>query len=244
MLDRLSRLFAKPIMYGVVAAVFVFVNVIGYKFFGGLNFVQGWGGGIAASIATFYLIFKLQGYWAWMIVNASLWTYLFFHTGIPMLAWLQISIAIFSIYGIVQWALVKYRIGFTPKVSSDVFGAALASVFFIFSVVVYLHMPGYAFTGWWYVEFFSVATSVMAIVLDAFKYKLNWLAWTASNVFSFFLFLHLYLYDATYAGPFWTIFIYQTLNCIGFYYWYKQEKVLAKDGRVVFVGGVAPEGVI
>src|SRR5690348_12088979 len=107
MLDKLSRLFARPVMYGVVAAAFVFVNIIGYKFFGGLNFVQGWGGGLAASIATGYLVFKLQGYWAWMIVNASLWTYLFFHTGLPMLAWLQISIALFSIYGMIQWALVK-----------------------------------------------------------------------------------------------------------------------------------------
>lgn len=240
MMDKVSRLFAKPLMYGIVTAAFVVLNVIGYKYWGGIGFVQGWGGGVAASIATFYLIFKLQGYWAWMIVNASLWTYLFFHTGLPMLAYLQVSILLFSVYGLVQWALVKYRIGFTPKVGSDVFGAVLASGLFIYSVIAYLHMPGYSFTSWWYVEFFSVATSVFAICMDAFKYKMNWIMWTSSNVFSFFLFGHLYLHDPTYAGPFWTIFVYQTFNCIGWFVWVKDEKRLAEEGTVEFVGGAKP----
>lgn len=236
MLDKISRLFAKPSMYVLVAAVFVLVQVIGYFYLGGLNFVQGWGGGIAASIATFYLIFKLQGYWAWMIVNGSLWTYLFLHTGLPMLAWLQVSIIIFSVYGMIQWAMVKYRIGFTPKVSSDLFGAFLATALFIYSVVAYLHMPGYAFSGWWYVEFFSVATTVAAITFDAFKYKANWIAWTLSNMFSFPLFLHLALHNSAYWGPFWTIFVYQTFNVIGYIRWYKEEKELVREGKVQLVG--------
>src|SRR5882724_5076913 len=110
-----------------MAGVFVTINAVGYEFAGGLDFVQGWGGGIAAVIATFFLIWKSQGYWAWMIVNAALWTYLFFHVALPMLAYLQISFLIFAAYGAVQWALVKARIGFNPTVRTDVAGSVIAA---------------------------------------------------------------------------------------------------------------------
>lgn len=237
MLDKVSRFVNSTVYHVGIAVAFVVMQLLGYLYLGGLSFVQGWGGGIAASIATFYLVFKNQGYWAWMIVNAGLWTYLFFHTGLPMLAWLQVSIMIFSIYGMIQWALVKYRIGFTPKVSSDLFGAVLALGIFAYSVYAYAGMKDYAFTGYWWVEFFSVLTSVGAIWMDAFKYKTNWMMWTISNVFSFFLFLHLLHSDGAYAGPFWTIFLYQTINCIGFVRWFKDEKKLRAEGKVQFVGG-------
>lgn len=254
MLDRISSFVRKSVatisntrpavIQTVIAAVFVAVNIVGYKYLGGLDFVQGWGGGIAACIATFFLMFKNQAYWFWMIVNASLWTYLFFHTGIPMLAYLQISIILFSVYGIWQWTMTKYRIGFTPTVSTDLFGAVLATGLFAYSIYAYIGMDGYAFTGWWYVELISVAFTVAAITLDAFKYKLNWICWTLSNCFSFPLFLMLALGNPAYWGPFWTIFVYQTFNCIGFYMWYKDEKRMVREGKVVFVGGAKPAGVV
>jgi len=244
MLHKLERMTGTVRFHVAMIVLFLIAQTVGYFFLGGLSFVQGWGGGIAASIATWYLMFKSQGYWAWMVVNASLWTYLFFHTGLPMLAYLQVSIIIFSLYGMVQWALTKYRIGFTPKVGSDVFGAFLASALFIYSIYAYWNMPGYTGTGWWYIEFFSVLFTVGAIMMDAFKYKVNWIFWTISNAFSFPLFLHLMLHDSAYAGPFWTIFVYQTINCVGFVQWYRDEKRLAKEGKVVFVGGAAPQGVL
>jgi hypothetical protein len=237
MLDRLERMTGTVRFHVSMIVLFAVLQTVGYFYLGGLSFIQGWGGGIAASIATWYLMFKKQGYWAWMIVNAGLWTYLFFHTGLPMLAYLQISIMLFSFYGMVQWALVKSRFGFTPKVSTDVFGAILASALFIYSIYAYRNMSGYAGTLWWYIEFGSVLTSVMAITMDAFKYKTNWIAWTVSNAFSFPLFLHLYLHNGTYAGPFWTIFLYQTINVVGFIQWYREEKRLVKEGKVELVGG-------
>lgn len=253
MLDKLERMTGTMVFHVSMIVLFAVLQTVGYFYLGGLSFVQGWGGGIAASIATWYLMFKSQGYWAWMIVNASLWTYLFFHTGLPMLAYLQVSIILFSVYGMTQWALVKYRFGFTPKVSSDMFGAVLALGIFIYSVIAYAGlpsftvagytfggfagMPGYAFTGYWWIEFFSVLTTVCAIWMDAFKYKTNWIFWTASNCFSFPLFLHLYLHDPTYAGPFWTIFLYQTINVVGFVQWYRDEKRLVREGKVELVGG-------
>ena len=105
----------RPWFHAAVAIVFVLGMAAGYRFAGGLDFVQGWGGGIAAVIATFFLVFKSQGYWAWMIVNAALWTYCSSTSACPMLAYLQISFLIFAGYGAVQWALVTgTRIGVRP----------------------------------------------------------------------------------------------------------------------------------
>jgi hypothetical protein len=125
-----------------VAAAFAAVNTVGWRL-GGLGFVQEWGGSFAAVIATAFLVWKTQGYWAWMIVNAALWVALFFHLGLPMLAWLQVSFLLFCGYGAVQWALVHYRIGFDPKVRSDVVGSVLAAGVFGYSIYAYWNMPGY-----------------------------------------------------------------------------------------------------
>jgi nicotinamide riboside transporter PnuC len=236
MLERISKNVDTAKFHISMVVSFLLIQVVGYHFFG-LSFVQGWGGGIAASIATLFLVFKSQGYWAWMIVNASLWTYLFFHTGLPMLAYLQVSIIIFSIYGMIQWGMTKYRIGFTPKVRSDMLGAFLALGMFGWSIYAYRNMPGYTGTGWWWIEFASVLTSVCAIMMDAFKYKTNWFMWSLSNAFSFPLFLYLMLHNSAYQGPFWTIFIYQTINVIGFVQWYRDEKRLVAEGKVERVGG-------
>src|ERR1043166_10100075 len=95
----------------LTALLFVVAAAAGYAFLGGLDFVQGWGGGFAAVIATFFLVFKSRGYWVWMIVNAGLWTYLFFHVGLPMLAYLQISFLIFARDRAVQRALHTTTLG-------------------------------------------------------------------------------------------------------------------------------------
>src|SRR4051794_4481628 len=142
------------------AAVFLLAMGVGYRYAGGLDFVQGWGGGIAAVIATFFLVFKSQGYWAWMIVNAALWTYLFFHVALPMLAYLQISFLIFAGYGAVQWALVRYRIGFNPRVRIDVVGSVIALAVLIASLVIYWNQPAYRGTTWWWLELGGVVTAI------------------------------------------------------------------------------------
>jgi nicotinamide riboside transporter PnuC len=162
-----------------------------------------------------------------MMVNAGLWTALFFHMGLPMLAWLQIAILCFSVYGAIQWALVRFDIGFRLDRRSDVVGAVLATVLFGYSVVAYIGMDGYAFTGWWWVELGSVVTAIVAMWMDAYRYKANWIMWTASNCFSAPLFLALASW-----GPFYTIFLYQALNVVGYIRWRREEKTLRRDGRV------------
>ncbi len=216
-----ARLVHRPWLHAATVALFVALNAVGYRFAGGLDFVLGWGGGIAAVIATFFLIWKSQGYWVWMIVNAALWTYLFFHVGLPMLAYLQISFLIFAGYGAVQWALVRYRIGFNPRVRTDVIGSVIAATVLAVSLVVYWDQPGYRGTTWWWLELGSVVLAIAAMWMDAFRYRLNWWAWTVSNCFSAPLFFHGRLW-----GPFWTIFIYQALNVYGWFEWTRSERDL------------------
>ena len=146
-----------------------------------------------------------------MIVNAALWVALFFHLGLPMLAWLQVSFLLFCAYGAAQWALVRARIGFNPRVRSDVVGSVIAAGVFAYSVYAYWHMPGYTGSLWWALELGSVVSAIAAIWMDAFRYKLNWGAWTISNCFSWPLFWHTGLW-----GPFFVGFVYQGINVIGY----------------------------
>lgn len=205
--------------YIAVALGFLVLNAVGYRYAGGLAFVQGWGGGFAAVIATWYLVVKSQGYWIWMVVNAALWTALFFNMGLPMLAYLQISFLLMCTYGAIQWSLVKYDIGFRLDRRSDVVGAVIAVGVFAYSVVAYISLQGYAWTGWWWVEFGSVATAIGAIWMDAYRYRVNWILWTVSNCFSAPLFLHGRLW-----GPLLTIPIYQAINVWGWFVWSREQR--------------------
>lgn len=219
MLATLAR-HAEGVLFNVAAAIFfVAALALGYLLWGGLDFVQGWGGGIAAVIATYFLIWKSSAYWVWMIVNAALWTALFFHNGLPLLAWLQISFLALATYGFIQWALVKYRIGFNPHVRSDVVGCVIALGVFLVSIYAYRNMPGYTGTTWWWVEVLSVFTAIAAMWMDAFRYRMNWVSWSVSNCFSAPLFWHFGL-----AGPFWTIFVYQAFNIVGWVQWTRDER--------------------
>jgi nicotinamide riboside transporter PnuC len=217
--DRLAATANRPITYVLTALLFLAVNAVGYATAGGLDFVQDWGGGLAAVIATGFLVFKTQGYWAWMIVNASLWTYLFFHTGLPMLAYLQISFLIFAGYGAVQWALVRRGVGVDFRRHTDVVGSAIAAGVLLLSLGIYWDQPGYRGTTWWWLELGGVVFAIGAMWMDAFRYKANWIAWSLGNVCSAPLFWHFGL-----GGAFWTIFLYQAINFVGYYRWSQEER--------------------
>lgn len=234
MLDKLSHVAHSRLFHLLTAVAFIIFNVVGIKYGGGINFLFGWGGGMAAVIATAFLVFKSQGYWAWMIVNAGLWTFLFFHTGLALLAWLQVAFVIFSVYGMIQWALVKWRFGVDFKVKSDRWGTYLALGLFILAVAAYWPQ---VLDIWWALQVGAVITAIAAVWMDAFRYKLNWLAWTLSNCFSAPLFLHYALAgDTAYWGVFLTVFIYQAINIIGYIHWLREERRLVAEGKVTLVG--------
>jgi hypothetical protein len=203
----------------LTALLFILGMTAGYELVGGLDFVQGWGGGFAAVIATFFLVFKSRGYWVWMIVNAGLWTYLFFHVHLPMLAYLQVSFLVFAGYGAIQWTLHTTRIGIDFRFRADVVGSGMAVALLGVSVIVYWNQPGYRGTTWWWLEFLSVVASIGAMWMDAYRYRLNWASWTASNIAFAPLAWHGHLW-----GPFWTIFLYQALNCYGWVVWTREQR--------------------
>jgi Nicotinamide mononucleotide transporter len=221
MIDRLGRHAHSPILHAAVAAAFAAVMVLGYITVGGRAFVEGWGGGLAAVIATAFLVWKSQGYWAWMIVNAALWCALFFSTDLPLLAWLQVSLLLFAAYGMAQWALVKWRIGWNPRVRSDLVGTVLALGVFVYSVYAYRNIEGYTGTVWWALEAGSVLFAIAAMWLDAFRYSANWIAWTLSNVCAWPLF-----YTGRLWAPFATTFVYQAINVVGWVQWGRDEQRL------------------
>jgi hypothetical protein len=217
---RIERVTHSPRLHVATMAGFVAVNAVGYAFGGG-EFVQSWGGSFAAVIATAFLVTKSQGYWLWMIVNAGLWLTLFLRDGLPMLAWLQVSLLVLAVYGMLRWALVaRWRIGYLGT-NLDKYGVVLAVAVFGSSVAAYWDMPGYALSTWWWVEFGSVATAIAAIAMDAYRYKANWIAWTLSNCCSAPLFLHGRMW-----GPFVTLFMYQALNVVGWFVWVREERHL------------------
>jgi hypothetical protein len=218
-LQRLERYARSGLLNVLVAAGFIAVNAIGYVYAGGVSFVQEYGGSLAAIIATAFLVWKTLGYWIWMMVNAGLWVALFFHLNLPLLAWLQISFLAFCLYGAVQWTLVKYRIGFNPRVRSDVVGCVVACVVFAYSMVAYSSMPGYTGTKWWALEVGTVVAAIVAIWFDAFRYKANWVAWTASNIAGWPLYWHAGLW-----GVFAATFVYQAINVVGYYHWAREER--------------------
>lgn len=209
-------------IHGVTVASFVVLTAVGYLYAGGVSFLELWSGSIAAVIATAFLVTKSQGYWFWMVVNSALWFSLFLREQLPMLAWLQMSFLVLCAYGLVRWALVqRSRIGYLGT-TLDRWGVALAAGVFVWSIVAYWRMPGYALSMWWWVEFGSVALAIAAIAMDAYRYKANWIAWTVSNVFSAPLFLHEGLW-----GPFLTLFVYQAINVVGWFVWVREEARLA-----------------
>jgi hypothetical protein len=221
MIERLGRHVHRPALHAAVAAAFVLVNLAGYAFLGGRAFVEGWGGGLAAVIATVFLVWKSQGYWAWMIVNAALWCALFFSAGLPLLGWLQVSFLLFAAYGAAQWALVRWRIGWNPRVRSDQLGTLLALGVFAYAVLAYRDMEGYTGSLWWALEAGSVLFAIGEMWLDAFRYKANWIAWSLSNVCAWPLFAHGRLW-----GPFAMTFVYQAINVVGWVEWVRDERRL------------------
>jgi hypothetical protein len=217
MLAKLERYARSRDVNYAVAAGFAAATTLGWRL-GGIGFVQEWCGSLAAVIATSFLVWKTQGYWVWMVVNAALWTALFFHLGLPMLAWLQVSFLLFCSYGAAQWAMVRYRIGFDPHVRSDLAGCVIAAGVFAYSVYAYWNMAGYTGSIWWALELGSVVTAIAAIWMDAYRYRLNWGAWTLSNLFSWPLFWHTALW-----GPFFVGFVYQAINVVGYLRWTADE---------------------
>lgn len=219
MIDRFARLAHSRVLNVSVALAFAVFVAVGYHY-GGLRFVEEWGGSVAATISTLALIWKTQAYWVWQIANASLWVGLFFHGNLKILGWLQVGYIVFAVYGAIMWAITRWwKIGYEPKVVRDNIGTVIALTLFAWSIYAYRNMPGYTGTFWWGAEATTVFVGIWANWMDAYRMKFNWVLWSMTNVISVPLFWHNHLY-----GPFALSFVWQTINFVGYYHWRQVER--------------------
>lgn len=230
-MQDLARLARSRLANAALATAFVIFSAVGFRL-GGEDFLTQWAGGVAAAISIACLIFKTQGYWAWSIVNAVLWFVLFLHFDLPMLAGLQVMYVLFSLYGLTVWATTHLRIGYDVGKWKDNFGTLLGLGILGYTVYAYRGMEGYAFTTWWRLEFTGVLISIVSFWMDAFKYRTNWIGWTATNALFGPLFYHQGLW-----GPFILTFVFQILCFFGIRQWWKDQQELVRAGNVKLVGG-------
>jgi nicotinamide riboside transporter PnuC len=189
---------------------------------------------VAAAIAITCLIFKSQGYWSWNIVNAVLWFWLFwFQWDLKMLGGLQLMFIAFAIYGLFIWATTHHRIGFDIGRWKDSFGLVLGLAILVYAVIAFRYAPNFM-TSWWYVEFAGVLISIIALWMDAYKYRTNWILWSMTNVLFFPLFIH---QAGGLNGPAIMTILFQMLCFVGIYKWYKDQREQVEAGEVELVGG-------
>lgn len=222
--EKAGRWVHEPRFHVVTVVLFVLVLAAGHAW-DGFDFVKAWGGSIAAVIATVFLVWKSRAYWAWMMVNAGLWVALFFEDGLNLFAWLQVSFLLFCGYGIVYWAVVRSRTGFDVRARVDRVGAYLGLG--IGALAAWAYYPD-EMSVWWALEAGGMLFAILAIWMDAYRYKANWIMWSLSNACSAPLFWHFATaVDGKYWGPFATLFVYQAINVVGYYEWWRAERELA-----------------
>jgi nicotinamide mononucleotide transporter len=175
-------------------------------------FLADWGGSILAAISIVCLFRKSLWYWYTGIAANVLWFYLFVTTSTLMVAGLQVSYAVFALYGIGRWR--RERHGDRLSGGWDHGGTALALGIFALTVVAT------SFAGWpsW-VEFAAVALSILANWLTAMKLVWCWPVWIATNALFAVLFFHAELW-----GLFTMQFVFAALSVVGLREW-------LRDGR-------------
>ena len=177
------------------------------------RFLADWGGSIFAAVSIVCLFMKSLWYWYTSLASNALWFYLFVATSSLMVAGLQVSYAMFAVYGIARWS--RERRGVSLSRSFDHLGSAIALGIFTATVAAT------TFATWpSYVEFAAVALSIVANWLTAMKIVWCWYVWMATNVLFAILFFHEALW-----GLFSTQFLFLGLSVIGIREWSRQRRV-------------------
>lgn len=229
-LNMYRRFIVGTTPYVVSAILFGLITLIGYKFDGGLNFVTLWGGSIAAVWSTVYLIYKSQMYWLWTVGYSVLWGVLFFQQGLNALGAYQFITIALCISGMVQWYLVKRGIGVNWTRVSDRWVTGFTTI--AVGVAIYAYWPTSGGANiWWICQIGSVLLAVVAIWMDAFRYKGNWWAWTFSNAFFVPLCIQGHLW-----APLGATVVYQTLDFLGFWHWLQEERAGVEDTDEEVIG--------
>ena len=174
-----------------------------------------WGGSALAAVSIVCLFRKSMGYWYASLGANALWFYLFLESSALMVAGLQVSYALFAVYGIVRWRRERTT-GELPR-AYDHAGTALALGIFALSVAAS------SFGDWpSYVEFAAVALSIFANWLTAMQVIWCWPVWMSTNVLFAALFFEHELW-----GLFTMQFLFFALSVIGWREWQREAAVPA-----------------
>ena len=176
------------------------------------RFLADWGGSLFAAASIVFLFKKSPWYWYASLGSNALWFYLFVETSAAMVAGLQVSYAIFAVYGLLRWRRVPDGSAATPLF--DHVGTAIATAILALTVVVT------TFDAWpSYLEFAAVALSILANWLTARKVIWCWPVWMATNVLFAVLFFHEALW-----GLFTMQFVFFALSIVGLAMWVRDAR--------------------
>lgn len=218
--ERYRKYVVSTVSYATTAIAFLIITGLFYHY-EGLAWTAQWAGTIAAVWSTVYLVYKSQAYWPWTVAYSILWGILFFQSGLNALGAYQFITIALCVSGMVQWYLVKRGIGINWTRISDRWVTGITSLAVL--IAIYAYWPTSA-NVWWFLQISSVLAAVVAIWMDAFRYKLNWIMWILSNLAFWPLTVQGHLW-----GPFMANFVYTAIDVVGFYHWRKEERAGVED---------------
>jgi nicotinamide mononucleotide transporter len=174
-------------------------------------------GSAMAVISLVYLFRKHLAYWHWSNASVIPLFTLFMVQGLWQLAGLQVSYLIFGTHGLYLWFLEHRRDRGEIKFNEPLWYAVtwVASLV-IFAVTVYVT----DFKEQWnWVQFVSVALSLIANFATTRKWTWSWPVWIVSNLINIVYFWHTQTW-----GQFGLQFVLIAMSVYGWFEWRKQDE--------------------
>jgi nicotinamide mononucleotide transporter len=173
-------------------------------------------GSAMAVISLVYLFRKQLAYWHWSNASVIPLFTLFMVQGLWQLAGLQVSYLIFGIHGLYLWFLENRRDRGEIKFNEPLWYAVtwVASlVIFAFTIYVTDFKE-----QWNWVQFVSVALSLIANFATTRKWTWSWPVWIVSNLINIVYFWHTQTW-----GQFGLQFVLIAMSVYGWLEWRKQD---------------------
>ena len=174
-------------------------------------------GSAMAVISLVYLFRKQLAYWHWSNASVIPLFTLFMVQGLWQLAGLQVSYLIFGIHGLYLWFLENRRDRGEIKFNEPLWYAVtwVASLM-IFAFTIYVTDFD---EKWNWVQFVSVALSLIANFATTRKWTWSWPVWIVSNLINIVYFWHTRTW-----GQFGLQFVLIAMSVYGWLEWRKQDE--------------------
>jgi nicotinamide mononucleotide transporter len=173
-------------------------------------------GSAMAVISLVYLFRKQLAYWHWSNASVIPLFTLFMVQGLWQLAGLQVSYLIFGIHGLYLWFLENRRDRGEIKFNEPLWYA----VTWVASLVIFAYTVFITdFKEQWnWVQFVSVALSLIANFATTRKWTWSWPVWIVSNLINIVYFWHTQTW-----GQFGLQFVLIAMSVYGWLEWRKQD---------------------